>query len=324
MAQTWVFSWISDISNGNGMARLNAFLFPGSPATNALLATAYISGPPNFLLYLIPVDLDMHKLNYLIAFAAGGLLGDVFLHLLPQTFLGEAEEGGTYVARAGLCVNDTMLLGGALMVGFVVFFVMDKCMRIAIGSSGHSHGHDHDSKPTVKPSAYLNLVADFCHNITDGLAIAASFYVSTAIGATTTAAVFFHEIPAEMGDCAILIRAGYSKFRAAGMQFVTALGALSGTLLGIGINTVARDAAVHVSETQPALFSEYLGASIAPQDLVLPFTAGSFIYIACLGVVPELLEVDENSKSTRRVDFVRAGLQVVAMMSGVVLIGSLN
>lgn len=77
--------------------------------------------------------------------------------------------------------------------------------------------------------------ADFTHNITDGLAMSASFYASPTIGATTTVAVFFHEIPHEVGDFALLIQSGFSKRAAMASQFVTAIGALMGTLIGIAV-----------------------------------------------------------------------------------------
>jgi hypothetical protein len=77
--------------------------------------------------------------------------------------------------------------------------------------------------------------ADFTHNITDGLAMSASFYASPTIGATTTVAVFFHEIPHEVGDFALLVQSGFSKRAAMGSQFVTAIGALLGTLIGIAV-----------------------------------------------------------------------------------------
>src|SRR5438105_1650956 len=77
--------------------------------------------------------------------------------------------------------------------------------------------------------------ADFTHNITDGLAMSASFYASPTIGATTTVAVFFHEIPHEVGDFALLVQSGFSKRAAMGAQFVTAIGALLGTLIGIAV-----------------------------------------------------------------------------------------
>src|ERR1700761_1540008 len=77
--------------------------------------------------------------------------------------------------------------------------------------------------------------ADFTHNITDGLAMSSSFYASPTIGATTTVAVFFHEIPHEVGDFALLIQSGFSKKKAMGAQFVTAIGAFLGTFIGIAV-----------------------------------------------------------------------------------------
>lgn len=58
-----------------------------------MLATFYISSIPNFILMAVPADLDPASLNTMIAFATGGLLGDVFLHLVPHAFFGEGEHG---------------------------------------------------------------------------------------------------------------------------------------------------------------------------------------------------------------------------------------
>lgn len=52
---------------------------------------------------------------------------------------------------------------------------------------------------SLRLSAYLNLFGDFTHNITDGLAMAASFYVSPQLGAVSAVATFAHEIPHEVG-----------------------------------------------------------------------------------------------------------------------------
>lgn len=239
---------------------------------NALLATLYISGPPNFLLALCPTNIDPSSLSVMVAFAVGGLLGDTLFHLLPEIFLGEDEQ-----ERIRLVLvepNRNLLLGMGILVGFMVFVAMDKGLRIATGGAGHdhSHGHTHDlseaegtssaldksngnaksrkgknnkSKksgkqekeinPSVKLGGYLNLIADFTHNITDGLAMSASFYASPTIGATTTVAVFFHEIPHEVGDFALLVQSGFSKRAAMGSQFITALGALLGTCIGIAV-----------------------------------------------------------------------------------------
>ncbi|KAJ9061427.1 hypothetical protein DSO57_1020917 [Entomophthora muscae] len=229
--------------------------------------------------------------------------------------------GGDHLVKRNIC------LGIAIFVGIALFYVIDKVMRILSGNAKHSHGHSHEpalekampapaknsglkhrkkgaqpekldvpepaAQKEVKLSAYLNLVADFSHNFTDGLAIAASFYVSKSIGITTTLAVFFHEIPHEIGDFAILLQAGFSRASAMYSQFFTAIGAFLGTVAGVMIQEA-------LSQTNPkASNASYLSdllshLPIAPSELVLPLTAGGFLYIATSSVIPELLETPED------------------------------
>ncbi len=128
-------------------SRIFAVLFPGSPAVNALLATLYISGPPNFLLALCPPNIDPSSLSVMVAFAVGGLLGDTLFHLLPEIFLG--EDSPEHVRFVMVEPNRNLLLGVAIMVGFVTFVAMDKGLRIATGGDG---GHDHShGVEVVKP-----------------------------------------------------------------------------------------------------------------------------------------------------------------------------
>lgn len=131
-------------------SRVFAFLFPGSPAVNALLATLYISGPPNFLLALCPPNIDPSSLSVMVAFAVGGLLGDTLFHLLPEIFLGEDEHDKVKFVMVE--PNKNLLLGVAIMVGFVTFVAMDKGLRIATGGESghdHSHGHSHEKTETA-------------------------------------------------------------------------------------------------------------------------------------------------------------------------------
>ncbi|PGH12164.1 hypothetical protein AJ79_04458 [Helicocarpus griseus UAMH5409] len=335
-------------------SRLFAVLFPGSPAVNAILATIYISGPPNFLLALCPPNIDPSSLSVMVAFAVGGLLGDTLFHLLPEIFLG--EDSPEHVRFVLVEPNKNLLLGLAILVGFVTFVAMDKALRIATGGEGghdHGHGHGHAVKdstatmsgstsankenkgelkkrksgsksedstitkenekevnPSAKLGGYLNLIADFTHNITDGLAMSSSFYASPTIGATTTVAVFFHEIPHEVGDFALLIQSGFSKRKAMGAQFVTAIGAFIGTFIGIAVqefggNTGA-DAGAMASSTG------ILGTSLTLGDLLLPFTAGTFLYVGTVAVIPELLETGKNKGEELR----KTATQFAAMAAG--------
>lgn len=149
---------------------------------------------------------------------------------------------------------------------------------------------------SVKLGGYLNLIADFTHNITDGLAMSSSFYASPTIGATTTVAVFFHEIPHEVGDFALLIQSGFSKRAAMGAQFITALGALLGTCIGIAVQEFGGNSA-SADFQGPGLF----GTSLQWGDMLLPFTAGTFLYVGTVAVIPELLETGpEKGKELRK------------------------
>lgn len=76
------------------MRQIFAFFFPFGPAWNSILATFYISSVPNFILAFIPAEISPNTLNTMTAFATGGLLSDVFLHLVPHAFMGEAEGEG--------------------------------------------------------------------------------------------------------------------------------------------------------------------------------------------------------------------------------------
>lgn len=155
------------------------------------------------------------------------------------------------------------------------------------------------SSPSIRLSAYLNLIADFTHNITDGLAISSSFYASPTLGATTTVAVFFHEIPHEVGDFALLIQSGFSKSRAMGAQFVTALGAFLGTCLGIAVQELGKPSASSAG-TNGGSSAGLLGTGLGWGDLLLPFTAGTFLYVGTVAVIPDLLETSGDRRSEIR------------------------
>ncbi|MDQ4144946.1 MAG: ZIP family metal transporter [Actinomycetota bacterium] len=149
----------------------------------------------------------LHRiLLVLISFAAGALLGDVFIHLLPE--LAESEKG--------------LDLGTSLTVlaGITGFFLLEKVL--------HWHHAHFPSEEVVHPVAVSNLVGDALHNFVDGAIVAGSFLVSTQLGLATTVAVALHEIPQELGDFAILIHAGLKPKKALLLNFFSGLAAVAG------------------------------------------------------------------------------------------------
>ncbi len=146
-------------------------------------------------------------LFYLISFSAGALLGDVFLHILPEIMAGEtALQNGAYV-----------------LIGIMIFFVLE---RVLIWH--HSHTSHQEN---IHSMVYLTTIGDALHNFLDGIAIAASFLVSIPVGIATATAVIFHEIPQEIGQFAILIHGGWKRGKALLYNFFSALTAVAGALL---------------------------------------------------------------------------------------------
>jgi solute carrier family 39 (zinc transporter), member 7 len=122
-------------------------------------------------------------------------------------------------------------------------------------------------------------------------------------------AVFFHEIPHEVGDFALLIQSGFSKRAAMGAQFVTALGALLGTVIGIAVQEYG---GADANQVGAGMKSGLAGTSLTWADMLLPFTAGTFLYVGTVAVIPELLQTGLD----RGVELRKTGMQFLAMAAG--------
>ncbi len=148
----------------------------------------------------------------LVSLAVGALLGNAFIHLLPEAF----SDGET---------PSTVSL--SVIGGIIGFFVLEKVL----------HWHHHDTCcGNIHPSGKMILFSDAVHNFIDGAIIAAGYSLGTEVGLATTAAVLLHEVPQEIGDFGVLINAGYSKLRALWLNFASALTAFmgAGTVLLFG------------------------------------------------------------------------------------------
>jgi zinc and cadmium transporter len=202
----------------------------------------------------------------IVAFAAGGLLGGAFFHLLPE----------------GMELNENAL--PIALLGLIVFFVLDSLLWVYHCHAGHrlhdAHKHGHASCPPEKPVGWLNLVGDAIHNLTDGVVIASAFLVNPALGWVTTMAVALHEVPQEIGDFGILIHSGMDRRKALILNSLVALTVLVGIVC------------VFVAQ-------EYVSGITA---YTLPFAAGGFIYMACTNLLSEIKE--ESSMKRRAVQFI--------------------
>ncbi|XP_010136548.1 PREDICTED: zinc transporter ZIP13 [Buceros rhinoceros silvestris] len=272
-----------------------------------------------------------HRLKQLLSFAIGGLLGNVFLHLLPEAWAYTCSA----TTGEGQSFQQQKLLGLWVIIGFLTFLVLEKIFlekeekecpgvgcdakappgKVPNGSgypllkvagqsqragthSTQCNGSSLQAHPTdnrIKISGYLNLLANTIDNFTHGLAVAASFLVSRKVGFLTTVAILLHEIPHEVGDFAILLRAGFDRWSAAKMQLSTALGGILGACFAICAQS-----------------PKGAGETIA---WILPFTSGGFLYIALVNVVPDLLEEKNPWNSLQQILLLCTGITVMVLLS---------
>ncbi|KFQ60981.1 Zinc transporter ZIP13, partial [Pelecanus crispus] len=272
-----------------------------------------------------------HRLKQFLSFAIGGLLGNVFLHLLPEAWAYTCSA----TTGEGQSFQQQKLLGLWVIIGFLTFLVLEKIFlekeekerhgvgcdskaparKIPNGSgypllkvggqsqrtgtgSAQCNGSSLQSCQTdnrIKISGYLNLLANTIDNFTHGLAVAASFLVSRKVGFLTTMAILLHEIPHEVGDFAILLRAGFDRWSAAKMQLSTALGGILGACFAMCAQS-----------------PKGAGETIA---WILPFTSGGFLYIALVNVVPDLLEEKNPWNSLQQILLLCTGITVMVLLS---------
>ena len=77
--------------------------------------------------------------------------------------------------------------------------------------------------------------------------MAASFVVSIPLGITTTIAISTHEIPQEIGDFGVLLYGGFSKKRAITLNFVVALTAVLGGIVGYFVSSFIENIVIYSS-----------------------------------------------------------------------------
>ena len=219
------------------------------------------------LTFAIKAEKLKNILIYMVSFAAGALLGNAFIHLLPEI-----------IEKVGFGLNISIYV----LFGIIVSFIVEKFIH-------WRHCHIPTTEDHVHPFAIMNLVGDMVHNFIDGIIIAASYLINIPVGITTTLAVIFHEIPQEISDFGVLLHGGFSKMKALFYNFLTALTAILGAVIALLIGKTVENITI----------------------FLIPFAAGSFIYIAGSDLIPELHKEEFEWKKSL--------LQFVAITFGIVV-----
>jgi len=151
---------------------------------------AFIVSTPSIPIMILLMVLrirNLKLLNSLSAFASGALIGDVFIHNVPEIMqsknkvhLSHTDE--TYLKSVmNFFINKEILF----CFGIIAFFFIEKLITLLTSNdshydnknhSDHHHHHGHPHKTTKKQlNIIICIIGDTLHNVTDGLALGAAF-----------------------------------------------------------------------------------------------------------------------------------------------------
>ncbi|MFH0869372.1 MAG: ZIP family metal transporter [archaeon] len=214
------------------------------PVIVQILLAVFIVSAISFVgAFTLFMQKSLHQLiNYLVAFAVGGMLGAAFLDLLPEA------------------VEKTPNWGIYVLAGILAFFLIELYFHWH-----HHHTHIKAGHKHIHPVGYLNLIGDGAHNFLDGMIIAASFIVNPALGIITTVAVIMHEIPQEFGDFGILIHAGFTKGKALFFNFLSALTAITGAMVAFFAVEAIRNISIYIVPFAAGGFIYMATADLLPE-----------------------------------------------------------
>ncbi|XP_078586580.1 uncharacterized protein LOC144868327 isoform X2 [Branchiostoma floridae x Branchiostoma japonicum] len=139
----------------------------------------------------------------------------------------------------------------------------------------HHHHHHHDNEKLkdagIATMAWMVIMGDGLHNFSDGMAIGAAFASGIPGGVSTSIAVFCHELPHELGDFALLIRAGMSVKQAILYNLMSACICYIGLLIGLGIGNLSGNVIQYV----------------------FAVTAGMFLYVGLVDMLPDMVHPNQ-------------------------------
>ncbi|CAH8589502.1 unnamed protein product [Dicrocoelium dendriticum] len=327
-------------------------------------AVLLISAAPFFILFLLP-DLNNHQglLKVLLAFAAGGLLGDAFLHLIPHAINSGGEHHGIEVDHHMSHHKDRhdhthhTMVGLSVVAGIFVFLVVEKLVRLARhGHFDHIHvaepssvpnsvtisdsknkknkkggGDDHTKKREKKANGPKHAIE---MRASGYLNLAADSVHNFADGLAIGASFLISRNVGMITTLTVLLHelphemGDYAILIQSGCSarkaMLLQLITAMGAVLGASLSLLIAGVGIDGLSGQPD--SLFLTENLVT-GCVLPFTAGGFIYIAMTSVLPDLLNPESSEPKTTPGILKRLTqsiAEIIALTTGVTMMAALG
>ena len=221
----------------------------------------------------------------MLSLSVGIMLATSLLHALPEALHGHIPPENLFAT---------------LLAGLLSFFLLEKVAILRAGqqpalalglqtapamANGHHHGHGERSGAMI-------LLGDALHNFTDGIMIAAAFLADPSLGILTGLAIVAHEIPQEVGDFVVLLKAGYSRTKAYLFNLLCSMMALLGGVLGF--------------------YTLDQASGLVPY--VLAFASAGFLYVAISHLMPQMQRKTTLAETMPQLGLIAIGVLGVALL----------
>lgn len=152
-----------------------------------------------------------------------------------------------------------------------------------------------EALPVDVPLVANIVMGDGIHNMVDGIIIGLAFATcgDTTLGWITTLAVVAHELPQEIIDFMLLVRAGLSFKKALAWNFCSSLSSFVGVVLVLGLRG---------------------NIDNNTQAILLVFASGFLAYIALAELVPHIVHLDSNRRKFFRMFLVVVGACLIGVL----------
>lgn len=225
------------------------------------------------------INLSEDKLQLVSILGAGLLVGTALAVIIPEGI--RALFTGDITNEKGLYSNLHSLIGISLVLGFVFMLLIDQCSARKSGGRQKSI------------TATLGLIV---HAAVDGVALGAAATTSQAdVEVIVFFAIMLHKAPAAFGLVSFLLHEGVDRKKISRHLLIFSLAApclALVTYFGIG------------KEGKETL------SSVNATGLAMLFSAGTFLYVATVHVLPELMTRSSNYSHLSNEGTTSSGLKV--------------
>jgi zinc and cadmium transporter len=179
--------------------------------------------------------------RFVVPVAVGVFLSLVLSELIPETIEASPEWGAAVV-----------------MVGFLAFYILAHKL--------HQKYHHEADDCDRKGAAALVLVGDGVHNFADGIVLGSAFLIDPSVGVATAIGLALHEVPQEIVEFGILLRAGYTRLQAVLLNLLSASSVVLGTVVVV-------------------LLSEHVAEYVW---ILVGLAAGNLLFLAASDLLPRI------------------------------------